>query len=329
MRVCVFGAGAIGSHIAGRLAKAGAQVCVIARGDQLAAIRDSGVNVEAADGSFTQTVAASADPAAFGPQDVVIVAVKAPALPSFAGSAAPLLGPETLVVFAMNGIPWWYFHAHGGALDGRRLSNVDPGDAVWNTVGPERAIGCVVYCACTVIQPGVVRVASTSNRLILGQPDGATSGRLQSLADLLTDGGLPTQVTPRIRDAIWVKLMLNLCTGPLSVLAQADQQSVLAEPPARDAARVILAEGAAIAHALGCSIEYDPDRLINTASRLAHKSSIVQDLDLGRPMEIGALYDAPLQLARMAGVATPMLDLLVALVRLRARGAGLYSAATA
>jgi 2-dehydropantoate 2-reductase len=324
MRICVFGAGAIGGHLAGRLAKGGAEVSVVARGAQLDAIRRDGLRVEVPDGAIHARIAASDEPAALGTQDAVIVTVKAPALPSVARTIGPLLGPETPVVFAMNGVPWWYFHAHGGPLDGRRLSRIDPDGLLWEAVGPDRAIGGVVYSACTVTAPGLVEVETANNRLVLGEPDGAISARAEAIAALLRAGGLRVEMTDRIRDAVWSKLLLNLVAGPLCVLAQAEQRAVMSEPACADAARRILEEGAAIARAMDCEPRYDPDRIIAGAAVLAHKPSIVQDLERGRPMEIDALFVAPLELARMAGVSTPTLDLVVTLAKIRARQAGLY-----
>jgi 2-dehydropantoate 2-reductase len=324
MKICIYGAGAIGGHLAARFARGGADVSVVARGAQLAAIRERGIAIEDHEDSFTASVRASDDPGAFGPQDAVVVAVKAPALPAVAAGIAPLLGPQTPVLFAMNGIPWWYFYGEGGPRDGELLDKLDPGGALWNAIGPDRALGGVVYCACAVTSPGTVRVISRHNRIIMGEPAGGTA-RAELVAAALSAGGLAGEVTPRIREAIWAKLLLNLATGPLCVLARADQATAFSEPTIADAARRILEEGAAIARALGNAVDLDVDRVIASASRLLHKPSIVQDLELGRPMEIAALYDATLDLARGAGVPTPMLDLLVALTRVRARADGLYA----
>lgn len=325
MKVCVYGAGAIGGHVAGRLAKGGAEVSVVARGAQLAAIQANGLRVRAPDGDIHAQVKASADPAALGRQDVVIVTVKAPALPAVAAGIGPLLGQDTPVVFAMNGIPWWYFHAAGGAHDGMRLDKLDPCGAVWQAVGPERAIGGVLYSACTVTAPGEIEVENLRSRIVLGEPDGRRSARAEALAEVLRAGGLVMEVSERIRDAVWAKLLLNLGSGPLAVLTGCAPEGFYAEDACRDATRRILAEGAAIAAALGCTVSPDVEGQIRNASKSSHKPSILQDLELGRPMEIEAIYAAPLELARLHGVPTPTLDLLVAMTRARARAAGLYS----
>ncbi len=324
MRVCVYGAGAIGGHLAARLARGGATVSVVARGAQLRAIQNDGLTVQAPDARFTVRVAASADPAELGVQDAVLVTVKAPALPSVAAGIAPLLGPETPVVFVMNGIPWWYFDRQGGALEGTRIAGLDPGDAVRTAVGPARSIGGVVYSACTVIAPGVIDVEHARNRLVLGEIDGALSGRMEAIAAPLRAGGFAMEITPDIRTAVWTKLTMNMAAGPVAVLTQSAPERSLTEPAVEAAVRAVYAEGLAIARALGCSPEVDVEAAIAGSKRLAHKPSILQDLELGRPMEVATIFDAPLQLARMADVATPTLDLLVALARLRARAAGLY-----
>ena len=324
MRVCVFGAGAVGGHFAARLARGGAEVCVVARGAQLGAIQARGLRVDTPDETLHAAVKASADPADLGEQDVVLVTLKAPALPQLAATIAPLLGRDTAVVFAMNGIPWWYFHREGGAHDGRRMPRIDPDDAVWRAVGPERAVGGVVYSSCTVTEPGVIQVAHNRNRLILGEPDGTLSTRTEAFAAVLQAGGLTAPVVPDIRSQVWAKLMLNLGGGPMMVLTGASGAALFEEPACQDALRAVTAELSMVATAMGWAVEGDAEAQIAGAKRLRHTSSIVQDLELGRPMEVEALFAAPLELARLAGVATPTLDLLVALAKLRARTAGLY-----
>ncbi len=324
MKICVFGAGAVGGHVAARLAKGGAEVSVVARGAHLAAMQANGLEVRTPGEHFHATVTASADPAALGVQDCVIVTLKAPALPAMAATIAPLLGPETAVVFAMNGIPWWYFHKEGGPHDGYQLDRIDPDGAVWRSVGPERAIGGVVNSACTVVEPGVIQVANTSSRLTLGEPDGTLSPRVQALAEALRAGGMGSEAVPDIRNRIWTKLMINLGSGPMGVLTQAPSSALFEEPACRDALRRVGAELTALAAAMGCPVQADPEAQIAAAGRLQHVSSIVQDLQLGRPMEIDGMFAAPLDLARLVGVPMPTLDLLVALAKVRARSAGLY-----
>ncbi len=325
MKICVFGAGAIGGHLAVRLARAGAETSVVARGATLAAIRADGLTLEAKDGTFTVPVRAESNPAALGPQDVVVMAVKAPSLPEAAVAIAPLLGPQTAVVFAMNGIPWWYFlRGVSGKLAGQALPGVDPEGAIARAIAPERAIGGVIYSACTVLRPGLIAVENRQSRLILGEPDGAITPRAEALAGLLASPGLAVEVTPRIRDAIWSKLLLNLTSGPFSVLTGLPPRDLYTDKVIAATGRAILAEGQAIATALGCAVEIDAEAQVRQYLGMSHKPSILQDLELGRAMEIDALLTTPLALARLAGVRTPMLDLLTTLVRLRAEAAGLY-----
>ncbi len=320
MKVCVFGAGAIGGHLAGRLAAGGADVSVVARGAHLAAMQQDGLRVEAPDATLHSRPHASSDPAELGPQDAVIVSVKTPALPSVAASIAPLLGPETPVLFAINGIPWWY-HQGTGHADSPLL---DPGGVLKRAVPPERVLGGVVYSACTVVRPGVVEVESGRSRLEIGEPDGSHSPRLEALAAPLREGGLTIEITDRIRTQIWAKLILNLGSGTLGVLTASPSADIFREPACEAATRQIAAEAAAVARALGCEVTPNVEGQIRNGKASMHKTSILQDLELGRPMEIDSLYTAPLQMAREAGVATPMLDLLCALIRVRARAAGLY-----
>ncbi len=325
MKVCVVGLGAIGGHLAARLAKGGAAVSAVARGAQLETVRRAGLRVVSPDETLYADIAVSDDPAELGPQDAVVVAVKAPALPAIASSLAPLLRPDTPVVFATNGIPWWYFHAHGGPDDGTDLPLLDPGGVLRQTVGVHRTIGGVVYSACTVVEPGVVRVEHRGNRLVLGELDGSPSPRLDALAELLRAGGLTVEISERIRDVVWSKLLLNLGSGPLGVLTASAPKDFYAEAACQAATRQVVAEAAAVADALGCRVSGDADGQVRNGAKSGHKTSILQDLELGRPMEIDALYTVPLGMARAHGVATPTLDLLAALTRARARAAGLYS----
>lgn len=326
MKICVYGAGAIGGHVAARLAKGGADVSLVARDATVQAVRARGLTARTPDGDINASVAAATDPLDLGPQDYVIVTVKAPALPSVAGGIAALLGPHTAVMFAMNGVPWWYFYRHGGPMDGRRLPLIDPGDAMWGAVGPARAIGAVVNTACTVIEPGVIAVSSPVNRFALGEPNGDRSQRLESLAAAMRAGGFTIDVTADIRNEVFDKLIGNLCGVPLATLTLAKAKDIYAEPACVDAARRIYSEVSALAAALGRRVSLDIETQIEKGRNLNHKASMAQDLELGRAMEIDAMLTVPLMLARELRVATPMLDLLAALVRLRAQGAGLYSA---
>ncbi len=323
MRICVFGAGAIGGLLAARLAAGGAQVSVVARGAQLAAIRADGLTIHQAGHTTTAQVAASDTPADLGPQDAVIVAVKAPALPSVAASIAPLLGPATAVVFAMNGIPWWYFQGLDGPMRDRQLPLLDPDARMAAAVAPDRVLGGVVYSYSEVESPGVIRLGDAPGRLVIGRPDGAPSPAAEAIAAALHAGGFACEVTPRIRDRVWSKLLGNLGSGPFAVLAAGPTGALMADPAYAELVATVLREAAAVARALGCD-PGDPAAPLTMLRRSAHRQSILQDLDLGRPMEIDALCTIPVALAAELGVPVPTLSLLTTLIAARARTAGLY-----
>jgi 2-dehydropantoate 2-reductase len=325
MRICIFGAGSVGGYLAGFLAQGGAQVSVVARGAHLAAIRANGLRVETPDGNVTAHIPASDDPGELGPQDAVLVTVKSPSLPHVAATIAPLLQPHTTVAFVMNGIPWWYFHAHGGPHDSRRLPSLDPDDALWRTVTPQRALGGIFWPACSVPEPGVVRLLTGAGRgTVFGEPDGHSTPRIEALADAFHAAQLPVTVASDIRTLIWQKLAFNLSAGPMCVLTETPVCATHEEPALIECSRRMLAEADAVARAMGITLELHPDQVVAINTKLAHRPSILQDLAAGRPMEIDPLYSVPLELARMMGVATPTLDLLVALIKVKARARGLY-----
>lgn len=324
MRIAVFGAGAIGGHVAFRLARGGASVSVVARGAHGAAIAANGIRVITPELDEARPVACSADPASLGQQDAVIVTTKANALPEVARSIGPLLGPATAVAYVTNGIPWWYFHAEGGPHGGTRLDALDPGGLLWDGVGIGRAIGGVVYSACTVIEPGVVRVAQAKSRVILGEPDGSVSARARAVAAALEAGGMGAPVVPDIRNAVWEKLSGNVASGPLAILTGKGLSGMIGDPVLREAGITAMRECLAIAAAHRQHVNLDVAARLDAWASFSHKPSILQDLELGRPMEVDAQFTVPLTLARMAGVATPMLDLLVSLAKARAETAGLY-----
>ncbi|HEX3575322.1 MAG TPA: 2-dehydropantoate 2-reductase [Rhodopila sp.] len=324
MKICIYGAGAIGGHLAARLHRAGAEVSVVARGAHLTAIRDNGLTVHAVDGAHHAPVRASADPADLGRQDAVFVTVKAPALPAVAASIQPLLGTDTPVAFVMNGIPWWYFDHLPGPHEGKSLPRIDPGDGLRRALGPGRAIGGVVYSASAVTAPGVVHVEQPKSRFILGEPDGTLSDRVLTLSGLISKGGVSGEATPAIRTEIWNKLISNLAGGTLAVLTGSAPKGIYVEPAAEHAALRVMHEATAIAQAMGADPTTNHAQRIGNQRAMDHKPSILQDLELGRPMEIDGMFDAPLALAHMAGVDVPTLELLVALCKLRARTAGLY-----
>lgn len=329
MRICVFGAGAIGGYLAGHLAQGGKttghETSLIARGAHLAAIQANGLRVAMPDRTIHVRLPAESDPTRLGPQDVVIVTVKAPALPAVAATIAPLLGPETAVAFVTNGIPWWYFHRHGGPHDGWPIQRLDPNGDLWTRIGPERAIGGIAWPASSVPEPGLIRMISGETLgTTFGEPDGSGSPRLRQLAEAFRAAGLPVTTSDRIRDLIWQKLIFNLSAGPLCVLTGAAVMDTQKEPDLVAASRVMLAEAEAVARAMDRDPTIDVDRILATNQRLTHRPSILQDLQANRPMEIDALYGVFQDFARMTNTPTPTLDLIFALIRVRARTAGLY-----
>jgi 2-dehydropantoate 2-reductase len=323
MRVAVYGAGAIGGLLGAYLARTDAEVSLIARGPHLAAMRERGLEVLGQD-SFTVRPRATDDPAELGPQDYVVIALKAHSVPPVVDGMRPLLGPETAVVFAVNGVPWWYFYKLPGPFEDHRLESVDPGNRQWDVIGPERAIGCVVHPAAEVPEPGVIRHES-GDRFVLGEPSGESTERVQRLSRLLIQAGLKAPVRPRIRDEIWVKLWGNVSFNPISALTGATLDVITGDPGTRAVCRAMMLEAQAIGETLGVRFGIDVDRRIAGGAAVgAHKTSMLQDLERGRPMEIDALVRAVQEMGRLVGVPTPTIDTVLALVIQRARVAGCY-----
>jgi 2-dehydropantoate 2-reductase len=324
MKICIFGAGAIGGYMGAKLAKGGADVSLVARGPHLAAMRDKGLTLIEEEGTFTVPVTASDDPAALGPQDYVIITLKAHSVPPVVDRIKPLIGENTTIVSGVNGVPWWYFHGLGGALEGKQLESVDPGGAQWQGFGPERVLGCVVYPAAEVSAPGTIRHIE-GNRFSLGEPSGEKSDRALRLSQALQAVGLRAPVRPQIRDEIWVKLWGNLSFNPISALTHATLDVLCTDTGTRAVARAMMVEAQEIAQKLGVKFPIDVDRRIDGGAAVgAHRTSMLQDLDAGRPMEIDALVTAVQELGQLTQTPTPTIDTVLALIRLRARSAGLY-----
>ncbi len=327
MRICIFGAGAIGGYMGVKLAQAGADVSLVARGPHLAAMQANGLTLIEEDGTRSNVaVTASDDPNALGLQDYVIVTLKAHSVPPVVDRMQPLIGEQTTIVSGVNGVPWWYFHKLGGPFEGRRLATVDPGDAQWNGFGPDRVLGCVVYPAAEVIEPGIIKHIE-GNRFSLGEPDGSKSERATRLSEALSKAGLKAPVRPRLRDEIWVKLWGNLSFNPISALTHATLDVLCTDPGTRAVARGMMVEAQEIAEKLGVKFPIDVERRIDGGAAVgAHRTSMLQDLDAGRPMEIDALVASVQELGQLTETPTPTIDTVLALVRLRARVAGLYTA---
>ncbi|WP_439576846.1 2-dehydropantoate 2-reductase [Elioraea sp.] len=325
MRICVFGAGAIGGLLAARLAQKGeADVTVVARGPHLAAMQANGLRLRSGGEEIVTRPRCAATAAEAGPQDYVVITLKAHSLPGVAEAMHPLLGPGTAIVSAVNGIPWWYFHRHGGPFDGRAVESVDPGGKLLRALPPERAIGCIVYPAAEVIEPGVIE-HTYGDRFSLGEPDGARSERANRLSQALIAAGFKAPVRPRIRDEIWVKLWGNLTFNPVSALTMQTLDVLTGEPELRAVCRAMMVEAQAIGEALGIRFGIDVDKRMAGAAEVgAHRTSMLQDLERGRPMEIDALLGVIVEFAELLDLPAPTCRTVLALVRARARAAGCY-----
>jgi 2-dehydropantoate 2-reductase len=319
MKLCVYGAGAIGGYLGVELHRAGHEVSLVARGPQLAAIQKNGLTLLTSGETRVAKVLATDDPKAAGPQDAIFLTLKAHSVPGVVEKMAPLLSPHTSVVTAQNGVPWWYFYKLAGPYENRRVESVDPGGRIWDTLGPERAIGCVVYPSCEIVEPGVVR-HNDGRRIMLGEPDGSRSERVTALAKAMTAAGFKAPVRDRIRDDIWLKLWGNVSFNPVSVLTGATLAGMAGDPAVRKLIRDLMLEAQAVGAKLGVEFSVDVDTRISWGEDVgAHKTSMLQDLELGRPMEIDALVTAVSELGRLVGVPTPTIDVVLALVKLRAR----------
>lgn len=269
-------------------------------------------------------VNASDNAAELGVQDYVVVTLKAHSVPGVVDKMQPLIGDGTTIVSGVNGVPWWYFYKLEGPFEGTRLASVDPGNVQWNGFGPERMLGCVVYPAAEVIEPGVIRHIE-GNRFSLGEPDGSKSERVLAFSKALGSAGLKAPVRPRIRDEIWVKLWGNLSFNPISALTHATLDVLCTDPDTRMVARAMMVEAQQIAEKLGVKFPIDVDRRLDGGAAVgAHRTSMWQDLELGRPMEIDALVTSVQELGRLTDTSTFTIDIVLALIRQRARMAGLY-----
>ncbi|MBK1840113.1 2-dehydropantoate 2-reductase [Azospirillum sp. YIM B02556] len=325
MKICIYGSGAIGGYLGVRLHQAGAEVSLVARGAHLAAMRENGVTLLMGEEKTVVRPRCTDNPAELGPQDYVIIALKAHSVPGVVPAMQPLLGDDTAVVTAVNGIPYWYFYGTGGEFDGRTLETVDPGSVQWNGLGPQRAIGCVVYPATEVVEPGVIQHVY-GDKFSLGEPDGSKSGRVVALSQAMEAGGLRAPVLDRIRDEIWLKLWGNLCFNPISALTHGTLEVICGDTDTRAVAKAMMLEAKDIGDKLGVHFRVDVERRINGAAAVgAHKTSMLQDLERGRPMEIDPLLSVVQEMGRMVGVPTPTIDVVLALVKQRGETAGCYS----
>ncbi len=310
MKVCVYGCGAIGGLLAARLARSEAGVSVVARGEQLSAINENGLTLIEEDGTeHRTTVPAADDPASLGPQDVVILAMKAHSVSAIAPEISPLLGADTTVVTASNGIPWWYFYGLSDEQDAPELKCVDPGRQLWRMIGPERAIGCVVYPAARVEAPGIVR-HMFGHKFSIGEPNGKSSYRVAAIAELLGAAGFETAVHTDIRVHMWTKLVANAAYNPVSVMTGKTLAAMIDDEATRRLLEQIMNEVADVARSLDIEIAMSPQQLLEVTRKLGdHKTSMLHDYEAGRPLELEPIVGTVAELAAVKGVATPNLNM--------------------
>jgi 2-dehydropantoate 2-reductase len=323
MKIAIYGAGAIGGLVGAHLARTGQDVTLIARGPHLAALQSTGLHLSGHSGEFTVKPHATDDPAKAGVQDYVIIALKAQSVPAIAEKIVPMLGPNTAVVMATNGVPWWYFYGAEGPLKDARIPSVDPNGVLWRVIGPERVIGCVVYPAAEVVAPGHVKHVE-NDRFPMGEADGSKSDRVMALSAAFIEAGFKAPVKPDIRTEIWVKLWGNVAFNPISALTGGTLAGICNDPNTRAVAKAVMQEAEAIALKLGVKMPIDVEKRINGAAGVGeHKTSMLQDFERGRPIELEAIVGAVRDLARLVEVSTPTIDTIYSLTKLKAQGLGL------
>ena len=323
MKICIFGAGAIGGYMGVKLAQIGTDVSLVARGPHLEAMKKNGLRLIEGESDLTVPVEASENPEDLGFQDYLIITLKAHSVPSIIEKVRPLVNEKTTIVSGVNGIPWWYFHKISGEFEGTKLASVDPGNVQWESFGPSKVLGCVVYPAAEVLEPGVIKHIE-GNRFSLGEPDGSKSDRALKLSKVLTEAGLKAPVRPKLRDEIWVKLWGNLSFNPISALTHATLDVLCTDIGTREVARKMMLEAQSIAEKLGVKFPINVDRRIDGGAAVgAHRTSMLQDLDHGRPMEVDALVTSVQELGRITNTPTPVIDIVLSLIKLRAKSANL------
>ena len=324
MKICIYGAGAIGGWIGARLAALGEPVSVVARGATLAALQTHGLRLQQAEGLLQVPVQAADNAAALGVQDLVVVAVKAPALAEVARDIAPLLGPHTMVLTAMNGVPWWFFQGFGGAYAGTALKAVDASGAIAAAIPARHVVGCVVHASCALQAPGVVQ-HHFGNKLILGEPSGQQTERAKALAALLKRAGFEAPLSEQIQRDTWYKLWGNMTVNPVSALTGATTDLILDDPLVRDFISQVMREAKEIGARIGIPSDQQPeDRHAVTRKLGAFKTSMLQDVEAGKPVELDALVTVVQELGVLTAVPTPFTDALLGLARLQSRVKGLY-----
>jgi 2-dehydropantoate 2-reductase len=325
MKFLIAGAGAIGAYIGARMAQAGFDVTLFARGPHLRAMQEQGVRIKSSEGDFVArpTIASSLEEV--GPVDVVFLGVKAHGLPQLAPHLGPVLGPDTTVVSTQNGIPWWYFQGFGGEWEGLRLERVDPGGVISSAIQAKRVVGSIIYFATEIAAPGVIH-HTEGNRITLGEPDGTRSDRIRVLAESLVASGFRCPVTTRIRQEIWVKVLGNASFNPVSALTRATLVQIARDPGTSSVIRSIMQEVEAVSHKLGMELPVSIDQRIAGAEKVGeHKTSMLQDLEAGRPMELEALVGAVVELGERVGLAMTFTRTVYHCTKLLSQGASQQS----
>lgn len=324
MKVCIYGAGAIGGWIGHKLAASGCDVSVVARGATLAALQQYGLRLNESGAITARPVKSSANPADLGVQDLVVLAVKAPALSEVAKHIAPLIGPDTIVLTAMNGVPWWFLQGFGGALANQRLTTVDPTGTLEKAIPAANIIGCVVHASGLVDEPGLIR-HHKGNTLIIGEPSGQKTARVEALSALLAKAGFEAPMSEQIQKDIWYKLWGNMTMNPISALTGATSDLIMGDELVCGFTSNVMLEAKEIGARVGIPIDQTPaERHVITRKLGAFKTSMLQDVEAGKPIELDALVSAVRELGQLTGVATPFTDALLGLARLNARMRGLY-----
>ncbi|PWT76488.1 MAG: 2-dehydropantoate 2-reductase [Proteobacteria bacterium] len=324
MKVCIYGAGAVGGFIGARLGTQDLELSAIARGATLAALRANGLRLQLKDRLVSARIRAEADPAVLGPQDLIVIAVKAPSMNAVAESIGPLIGPATCVMPAMNGVPWWFFDGMGGEYAGLRLRSVDPTGAIAKAIPIRHVMGCVVHLTCSVQEPGLIR-HGFGNRIILGEPAGGPSSRVETLSSVFSRAGFEVNVSQRIQADVWYKLWGNMTMNPVSAITGATCDRILDDPLVNRFCLAVMAEAARIGAKIGCPINQSgEDRNAVTRQLGAFKTSMLQDVEAGRTIELDALVSVVREIGERLREPTPNIDALLGLSRLHARVRGLY-----
>ncbi|MBX2806452.1 MAG: 2-dehydropantoate 2-reductase [Hyphomicrobiales bacterium] len=326
MKICIYGAGAVGGYLGSQLHKSGTATSMVLQGSDLDAVKQAGLKIRSGGNEEKFEIPATSNPSDIGAQDCVILAMKAHESWAAAEQLAPLLGPDTMVVTIQSGVPWWYFYGLPGQYTNMRLESVDPGDRQWRAIGPERIIGCTPYIVAEKVAPGVIQYVEGQN-FGLGEPDRRESDRLKALAQLFTNSGLKPRIYPEIRNDIWLKLWGNLCFHPISALTRAPLDAIAHDPATRSVARNMMQEAERIGRRLGVHFRVDIERRINSAAELkGQRTSMLQDLERNDMLELDPVLSAVQEMGRIVDLDTPYIDCVLGLTQQMGRIAGVYPA---